>query len=213
LRIDGELLASAAGPGVRVRLVRGNHAVRLSGTLESGPRPPLEWRPPDATQWRPVGTETLFVPPAGGLGLRLTLTPRASGLPSEEYVDPVVAHFFHVGPFARMHIEPQVWSADWVGQLDAPSAGTYSFSLDHSQNAVVRIDGRPILGNLTQEADTRNAVVPLTAGRHALALHFDKTAEGSPWINLYWTPPGEPPKIVPASVLYPDGPEVLGSAE
>ena len=123
LRIDDGVVASAAGPAVRVRLVRGNHALRLSGTIAQTAPARLEWLPMGSGgQWQPIPAEVLFLPPAGGLGLRLTLTPGldAHSQPMEEYVDPVLSHYYHLSPFSRLHLDPQVWTADWVGQLDAP---------------------------------------------------------------------------------------------
>ena len=56
---------------------------------------------------------------------------------AEEFVDPVLSHFYHVSPFSRLHIESAVWAAEWVGELDAPASGTYTFVLDFSQTALV----------------------------------------------------------------------------
>ena len=198
-----------------MRLVRGNHALQLSGRLEPGARVGLEWRTPSLGQWQPVSADAFFAAPAGGLGLQLTL---AAGLgsaaqPTEEYVDPVLAHYYHVSPFNRLHLEPQVWSAEWVGELNAPTAGPYGFSLDHSQSAAVYIDERQILGNLNAPADVRNTIVTLTAGRHAIRARYQKTSDGSPWIDLFWTPPGAPPAVVPGSALYAPAPVVLGPAQ
>ncbi len=215
LRIDGAALALASDRGVRVRLVRGNHALQLSGRIEPGARVDLEWRTPTLSQWQPVSADALFAAPAGGLGLQLTL---AAGLdstaqPTEEYIDPVLAHYYHISPFSRLHLEPQVWSADWVGELDAPTAGPYGFSLDHSQSVAVFIDNRQVLGNLNAPSDVRNTIVNLAEGRHAIRARFEKASEGSPSINLYWTPPGAPPAVVPGSALYPPPPVVLGIAQ
>jgi hypothetical protein len=215
LRIDGTPLPLAARSGVRVRLVRGNHALLMTGRIDPGARVGLEWRTPSLGQWQPVSTDAFFAAPAGGLGLRLTL---AAGLdpaaqPTEEYVDPVLAHYYHVSPFNRLHLDPQVWTAEWVGQLDAPTAGTYGFSLDHSQTAAVLIDDQQVLGNLNASSDVRNTIVTLTAGRHAIRARFQKASEGSPWIDLFWTPPGAPPAVIPGSALYAPPPVVLGPAQ
>lgn len=213
LRIDDAVIPGADG-GVRVRLVRGSHALDIAGRIEPGRLAALEWRTPGSSQWRPISTEVLFPAPAGGLGLQLALTP---GLDSgaaavEEYVDPVLSHYYHLSPFLRVHMDPQVWTADWTGELDATTAGTYGFSLDHSQSAAVFVDNQQVLGDLNVPAVVRNAILDLSAGRHALHVRFEKTTEGSPWINLYWTPPGEPPAVVPGSALYPSPPIVLGPA-
>ena len=74
-----------------------------------------------------------------------------------------------------------------------PLDGTYGFSLDHSQSAAVWIDNRQVLGNLNGPADMRNAVLDLSSGRHAIRVRYEKTSEGSPWITLFWTPPGGTP--------------------
>jgi streptogramin lyase len=217
LQIDDEVVASAGAPSVRVRLVRGSHAVQMSGTVQSATasQARLEWIVPGGLLWQPISAEALFVPPTGGLGLQLTLL---AGLDPgtearEEYVDPVLSHYYHVGPFSRLHQEPAVWSAEWAGQLDVPDSGKYGFLLDYSQAAAVWIDNRQILGNLNGLPDTRNTILELTSGRHAIRVRYEKTVDGSPWINLYWTPPSAPPGIVPGSALFPPPPVVLGPAD
>jgi hypothetical protein len=214
LRIDEEVQAAAAGAGVRVRLVRGNHAIRVSGSVGPGTQAALEWRPPGGLQWQPIAADMLFVSPAGGLGLQLTLWPGldAGGQAAEEFVDPVLSHFYHVSPFSRVHLDPRVWAAEWVGQLNAPESGTYGFVLDYSQTAAVWLDNRPILGNLNGLSDVRTTFLDLATGRHAIRVRYEKTVEGSPWIDLSWTPPGEPPAIMPGSALFPPPPVVLGPA-
>jgi hypothetical protein len=215
LRIDDEGIPDAVGPGARLRLVRGNHAVRLSGTITPSTQARLEWRPPGGLQWQPVPAEVLFQPPPGGLGLYLTLAAglEPGGQPRDEDVDPIVAHYYHVSPFARLHVDPPVWSAQWVGQLDAPETGTYGFFLDHSQGAAVWIDDRQVVGNLNGLPDTRTTTLELASGRHALRVRYEKTVDGSPWLNLYWTPPGLPPSVVPGSALFGPPPVVLGPAQ
>jgi hypothetical protein len=218
LRIDGALLASAAGSGVRVRLVRGSHAVQVSGRIEPGAQiaSGLEWRTPHASDWQPVASNALFAAPPGGQGLQLSLTPGLNSTdaePTEEYIDPVLAHYYHTSPFARLHLDPQQWTAEWIGELDAASSGTYALSLDHSQGTAVFIDNRQILGNLNAPSDVRNAIVELATGRHGIRVRFEKTVEGSPWIILSWTPPAAPPSVVPGSALYPPSPVVLGPAQ
>jgi hypothetical protein len=214
LRIDDAVVASAARPSGRARLIRGNHAVVMSGTIQPDTAARLEWVPPGTVLWQPISAEMLFVPPTGGMGLQLTLTPGLDpdSQPNEELIDPVLSHYYHVSPFSRFHLDPQVWTADWVGQLDAPEPGTYGFVLDHSQTAGVWIDDRQILGNLNGAADTRTTNLELASGRHAIRVRFEKTTDGSPWINLYWTPPGAPPAIVPGSALFGPSPVVLRPA-
>ena len=111
LQIDDEVVASTARPAVRVRLVRGNHALRLAGTLAQTAPAHLEWlHPGSGRQWQPISADMLFLSSPGGLGLQLTLTPGldAHTQPMEEYVDPVLSHYYHLSPFSRLHLDPGV---------------------------------------------------------------------------------------------------------
>jgi hypothetical protein len=215
LRIDDLPLPSAAGTGGSVRLVRGNHAIQLYGVNIPGVLRGLEWRTPASVEWLPIPDRTLYQPPAGGMGLQLTLVSVSADPKAqlrEEYIDPVLSHYFHVSPFSRLRSEPELWSAEWIGQLEAPSGGTYSFTLDFSQDAGVWIDDQLILGNVNGLAETRKTTVELAQGRHPIRVRFEKTAEGSPWINLYWSPPNSTQAIIPASALFPPPPQLLGPA-
>jgi hypothetical protein len=207
LRIDDADLARSGQGGAQVRLLRGNHRIDVSGTLDGIGPARLEWRTPGSADWLPIPAEALFIPASGGSGLQLTLF--ANGQPMEEVIDPVLSHYYHVSPFSRLHLEPPQWTADWVGQLDVPGPGTYAFSIDHSQIAGVWIDEQQILGNFNAPGDTRNAVLQLNGGRHAIRIHYEKTVEGSPWITLSWTRPGAQSAVIPTSALFPPPPEVL----
>jgi hypothetical protein len=214
LRIDDALLTEAAQRGVRVHLARGNHAVDVSGSLDGAHPVRLEWRLPGSPDWRLIPTDSLFLPPQGGTGLQLTLAAGSDPASQvrDEVVDPVLSHYYHINPFARQHLEPREWSAEWTGELDVPTTGTYAFSLEHSQQTGVWLDDRQILGNLNTPADTRNAVLQLSGGRHKIRVRYEKSAEGSPWISLYWTRPGAQSSVISASALFPPPPVLLGPA-
>ena len=65
-------------------------------------------------------------------------------------------------------------------------------------HATFTIDGQIVSGRMQ-----------LNQGMHDIDVRFDKNADGAPYLNLYWTPPGQPSTIVPASALYPPPPELL----
>jgi hypothetical protein len=153
----------------------------------------------------------LFVAPPGGTGLQLTLASPASTT-VDESIDPVVAHYYHTNPFSRLHTDPRTWTAEWVGELDAASTGSYGLFLDHSHLAGVWIDDRKVLGNTGGSSDVRNASVELSEGTHSIRVRFEKTADGSPWMYLSWTPPDGPSAAIPSSALYPPPPQFLGPA-
>ncbi|GAC1321976.1 MAG: hypothetical protein NVSMB2_19100 [Chloroflexota bacterium] len=215
LRIDGALLTSAAGTGVRVQLVRGNHTLEESGTMTDSLATGLEWRTPRSSRWLAVPSDMLFLVPPGGLGLQLRLRTELGrdGPAGDEYIDPVLAHYYHVSPFARLHLDPPVWTAEWSGALDAPTSGTYGFSLDHSQAAAVFIDDHQVLGNLNLPSDVRTTSLELSSGRHTIRVRLEKTNADAPFIYLYWSPPGALPRVVPGDVFYAQPPVVLGPAD
>ena len=93
--------------------------------------------------------------------------------------------------------------ADGVGEL---------LVVDYTQAAAVWIDNQQVRGHLNGKGDTHNTALDLASGRQAIRVRYEKTVEGSPWINLYWTPPSSPPGIVPGSALFPPPPVVLGPA-
>ena len=103
--------------------------------------------------------EVLFLPPPGGLGLQLTLTPGVDPhtQPSEEYIDPVLSHYYHLSPFARLHLDPPVWTAEWLVSWTRLSRHV-QLLLDHSQ-AAGGLDRRPPdSGNLNGRSDTSTAI-------------------------------------------------------
>jgi DNA-binding beta-propeller fold protein YncE len=211
LRVDDAALQAAASDGIRVALARGTHLLEVSGTIESDAQPMVEWWPPGEVEWSPVATTSLYLAPAGGNGLRLNLTPLSEpASAADEYIDPVLAHYFHITPFASVNGNPPEWVAEWDGVLDAPSTGSYDFALDHSEHAALSIDGSLLMTDLGMATAKLESQVELTAGRHAISVRFEKTEDGAPWIDLYWTPPGGQHVVVPGSVLYPPPPAPVG---
>ena len=85
----------------------------------------LDWQPPGNSDLRTIDPRALYIPPAGGSGLAVTFFPTSTfdGTPQEQWIDPIVSHYFHVNPFSRVNFDPHGnWSAEWRGFLDVPAA-------------------------------------------------------------------------------------------
>jgi DNA-binding beta-propeller fold protein YncE len=205
LMVDGQQVADAEP----LLLARGNHLLMLSGASESS-TPDLKWRPPGAGDFRPIEDAALFAAPDGGNGLQATFFPTQDfqGSPTETIIDPVLAHYYHLSPFARLNQSPGVWSAEWTGSIDVPATGTYRFEADRLSRAGLWIDGAPVFDDTVETGSPDSAgTMQLTAGRHAIRVRFQNRGDGGPRLYLYWTPPGGARSLVPGAVLYPPTPQ------
>jgi hypothetical protein len=201
LTVDG---APADGS---VELVRGNHVLELHGALESGHPLRLAWQPPGVSAMQPIDPRAIYLPPEGGSGLAATFFPTLdwSGTPREQLVEPMLSRYFHTNPFARLNFDPHgTWSAEWRGQLEVPTSGTYRFEAERISRAGLWIDERRVFDETPPDAaDQPSGTIELSAGMHALRVRFQDRSEGGPRIYLFWTPPGGARQIVPGRVLYP----------
>jgi hypothetical protein len=192
----------------RVQLERGSHLLVVSGPAGT---PGLEWLPPGATTWQPVNDRALFAAPEGGNGLLATFYPRQDfqGSPTLSQIDPVVAHYYHLNPLARLNLYPTAWSAEWRGSIDIPTSGVYRFEADRLSRAGLWIDDLGIFDDTADApATSQSGLVQLAAGRHAIRVRLQDRDQGGPRLYLYWTPPGGAREIVPGRVLYPPPPEL-----
>jgi hypothetical protein len=190
----------------RVQLARGNHLLVVTGP--PGPTPELSWWPPGATTWQTIDDRALFVAPEGGNGLEATFypTPDWQGSPTETLIDPVLDHYYHVNPLARLNLSPPTWSVEWRGTLDVPTAGTYRFEPERLSRAGLWIDAQTIFDD-TQADDPASGLAQLTAGRHEIRVRLQNRGDGGPRLYLYWIPPGGGREVVPGRVLYPPPPK------
>ena len=153
----------------------------------------LEWRPPGSGgQWQAIAAEALFVPPRAGWACS-SHSHRGSRPPpatKEESVDPVLSHFYHVSPFARLH-GPPAWTADWAAKWTRRRAGsrTASSSTTHTPPACGSSADRSSAIS-TGQPDVRPATLDTDQWPACAAGAFEKTIDNSPWINLSWSPPG-----------------------
>jgi len=210
LSVDGLAVADAA----RLQLARGNHLIVLSSSAASGAAPQLSWQPPGATDWQAIEDRLIFAAPEGGNGLQATFYPTpdfqaSPTAPSESLIDPILAHYYHVSPFARLNISPQIWSAVWNGSIDVPSNGTYRFEAERLSRAGLWIDGNLVFDDTEDRPNAKQSdSVQLTAGRHQIRVRMQDRGDGGPRLYLFWTPPGGGRELVPGRVLYPPLPEL-----
>jgi hypothetical protein len=202
LSVDGRTVAETD----HVALVRGNHRVELGGTLGSGTDPSLEWQPPGSTTWQTIDNRLLFAAPNGGNGLQATFYPTQDfqGNPTETIIDPILAHYYHTNPLARVNVSPSTWSAEWLGEIDVPTTGEYRFEAERLSRAGMWIAEQQVFDDTVDGPTAATAgSVQLTAGRHAVRVRMQDRGDGGPRLYLYWTPPGGAKELVPGRVLYP----------
>jgi hypothetical protein len=190
----------------RVQLARGNHLLNVRGP--AGTSLDLSWWPPDATAWQPIDDRALFIAPQGGNGLEATFYPTADwqGSPTETIIDPVLDHYYHVSPFARLNLSPPAWSVEWRGTLDVPTDGTYRFESERLSRAGLWIDQQRIFDDTLVDGPS-SGLAQLTAGRHEIRVRLQNRGDGGPRLYLYWIPPGGGREVLPGRVLYPPPPK------
>ena len=195
--------------GQAVQLARGNHLVVLSGASYPAATPQLTWMAPGATGWQPIDERLIFAAPEGGNGLEATFYPTLDfqGSPNDTIVDPVIAHYYHVNPLARVNGSAQSWSVEWNGSIDLPTTGAYRFEADRLSRAGLWVDDTQVFDDTADGASqTQSGSAQLSAGRHQIRVRLQNRGEGGPRLYLYWTPPGGARELVPGRVLYPPPP-------
>ncbi|MBQ1783720.1 MAG: hypothetical protein II007_08715 [Gammaproteobacteria bacterium] len=91
----------------------------------------------------------------------------------------------------------------FIGYLDIPSDGSYSFAIDGDDAVELLIDGRVVVGwygtHAACNCTTRNVTLQLAAGLHSIEFRQEEQT-GVDSYRLYWRPPGTSAfEIVPAS--------------
>lgn len=98
-------------------------------------------------------------------------------------------------------------SGRWTGEITLPAAGTYQFFTNTRGGTRVYIDDMRVVDDWTDKTtwtnSTRGNVTNPTAGSvHRITVeHYD--ANGTPGIQLLWTPPGGVDQTVPGANLKP----------
>jgi len=148
---------------------------------------------PSADGTLPTVPSSVLTAPDGSAGLQAQfwtgMTP-GSGDPVLTRTDPDVDFNWGSQPPAS-GLPATGWSARWTGNIDAPSDGTYTFSLSSDDGSRLYIDGKQVIDNWRDQAtNTETATVTLTAGEHSVQLDYYQNG-GNADVSLGWLTPGQ----------------------
>jgi hypothetical protein len=111
-------------------------------------------------------------------------------------IDPFLDAYWHLTPL------PRPYSAEWLGALQAPRAGTYQLSLRAVDWAQLTLDGQVVVETKEPGVDAVETVT-LNQGFYGLRLRFRDASERSR-IHLLWRPPGQGTlTAIPSQYLWP----------
>jgi hypothetical protein len=197
LMVDGYEIRA----GVPISLASGLHSVVATDTLRVGESPSR----PSRILWGNLGVAPSEIPanmvfdprsvePHGLTGYfrdgtLFEISPRAAR------VDPVISAYFHQTPL------PRPYTAEWLGRIYIPEAGTYLFGTEQLSRSRLFIDGQELISNTAANNLIENSI-ELTVGYHNIRILYEDF-EGYSHIYLYWTPPGRERAIVPSVFLWP----------
>ncbi|MFD2934791.1 PA14 domain-containing protein, partial [Spirosoma flavum] len=97
------------------------------------------------------------------------------------------------------------FSARWLGQVEAPTTGTYTFSTSSDDGVRLWVNGTLVVDNWTDHGPTTNDGTPLTltAGqRYNIRMEYYENGYGAV-ARLLWSYPGQSQQIIPKTRLYP----------
>jgi glucose/arabinose dehydrogenase len=118
-------------------------------------------------------------------------------------VDPVVDFTWGSGsPDSRLGAD--TFSVRWLGQVEAPVTGTYTFYTQSDDGVRLWVNGQQLVNNWTVHANTENSgTIALTAGqRYAVRMEFFENA-GLATARLLWSSASNPKAVIPRTRLFP----------
>jgi hypothetical protein len=87
------------------------------------------------------------------------------------------------------------------GNIEIGTAGNYGFHVDSADGAELLIDGEVVISDAIKHGrHEASGFAQLTAGRHAIELHFFQANRDS-FLSVQFTPPGGKKQTIPDSVL------------
>ena len=90
----------------------------------------------------------------------------------------------------------------WIGQIDIPQTGRYTFTARGDDRARLFIDGQQVVNHIPGQTPYTGSI-DLTAGRHDIRYEYEEFA-GSARTTLQWAGPGiTGTQVVPANRLFP----------
>jgi len=102
----------------------------------------------------------------------------------------------------RPGLPKDAFSIRWIGQLRAPTTGSYTLLLLVNEGAKIYIDDKLVLDEPkgTQKRKPTTATIKLTQGMHPIKIEYWDTG-GLSKIHLRWQPPGAAEEAIPASAF------------
>ncbi len=193
--IDGQPVDAGdnINENLAVLLAKGNHKIRIQ-TRAAGGNFALFWQPMDDER-QPLGSNNLFVAPVSANGLlgQYYASPDWSGDVAYAQIDPFINFYYHNQPL------PRPYTVEWLGQINIPQDGEYSFGLQSIDESQLFLDNQLLIENNSRDAYIQSEI-NLTAGLHPIRIRYaDRT--GYTYIILFWTPPEGIKEIVPQDVL------------
>jgi hypothetical protein len=91
----------------------------------------------------------------------------------------------------------------WTGEILAPAAGLYRFTIEVDDSGWLKIDDRTVIadpGEISKMRDTGS--IYLSTGKHRIELG-ERNIWGEASMRLFWQPPGANEEIVPSASLTP----------
>ena len=150
LDLDGARLDGAGGAHAR------QPRLRAAWHRRSGRQTPVAVAPArrDGDAAWSTRTRCTSRPTAAMASRRLSIRPRPGrARRAKTVIDPIVDHYFHVNPFARLNFDPHsVWSAEWRARFEAPTTGTYRFEAERLSRAGLWIDDRLVFDDTANDA-------------------------------------------------------------
>ena len=103
-------------------------------------------------------------------------------------------------------INPDPFSVHWVGQIEAPVTGNYTFKTNNDNATHLWVNGQKIIHDWAGHPPIwKQGSISLTGGqRYEIRINFADFGGGAQ-AQLYWEYPGQNLQIVPSCRLYPIG--------
>ena len=117
-------------------------------------------------------------------------------VPSNAYAqdtEPIIGETKSIGleQFANRIDPKQTWGVSFDGYFNAPVDAIYEFQIDSTNDRQLTIDGQTLIDEAgTKDRAVTSTLVPLRAGWHKIALHYDHR-EGEPFWRVRWAIKGQ----------------------
>jgi hypothetical protein len=160
-----------------------------------------------------VGIATLFTPPIAGTLLDRCEYMGGHGLLGRYYEgsrpDAFPPHIRRIDPeinfdsIAQLGALPPPSVVIWTGEILAPAAGLYRFTIEVDDSGWLKIDDHTVIADPGEISKMRDGgSIYLSAGSHRIELG-ERNIWGEASMRLFWQLPGANQEIVPSTSLTP----------